>query len=42
MKDILSKLKEKRLAKKLIGEQEHIKIKKIVEQLVKDPRKMIH
>jgi hypothetical protein len=41
IEDLVSKVKEMRLKKKLIGEKKMSEIKKILEELVKDPRKRI-
>lgn len=37
----MTKVKEMRLKKKLIGEKKMSEVKKILEELVKDPRKKI-
>lgn len=41
IEDLVSKVKEMRLKKKLLGEKKMSEIKKILEELVKDPRKRI-
>jgi hypothetical protein len=41
IEDLVSKVKEMRLKKKLLGERKMSEIKKILDELVKDPRKRI-
>ncbi len=41
LEDLVSKIKEMRLKKKLIGEKKMSEIKRLLEELVKDPRKRV-